>query len=193
MTSKEKMTWKRAALLLKEGALGVIPTDTLYGICASALNKKAITQVYKLKKRKLGKPVIILISSFKDLSKFGIHLNSWQKKILEKIWPGRISVILPCHGSTLAFRLPKNRELLKIVEISGPLIAPSANWEGSKPAKNINQAKKYFGENVFYYNKGNLSNKASTLIDLTQKTKRIKILRIGADYNKIKKIFDNIN
>jgi L-threonylcarbamoyladenylate synthase len=186
--------YKKAAKLLSEGAIGVIPTDTIYGICTSALNKKAVEKVYKLRKRNPKKPCIILISQLADLKKFKIKLNKFQKNILDKIWPGRISVILPCNSSeffylhrgtkTLAFRLPQNRLILEILKISGPLIAPSANFEGEKPAKTVNEAKKYFKNQIFYLNRGKLKNKPSTLIDLT--SNNIKIIRKGTDFNKIK-------
>ncbi len=173
-------------------------TDTLYGICGSALNKKTVEKIYKLRKRHPAKPMIVLISSLNDLKKFKVKLKKWQKEILEKIWPGKISVILPClpekfsylhRGTkTIAFRLPaqaglpSKKELLKILSISGPLVAPSANCEGHKPAKNISEARKYFGNQVFYYDTGKLEGKLSSLIDITRKP--IKILRQGAALEK---------
>jgi L-threonylcarbamoyladenylate synthase len=220
---REDWDWLKAALLLKEGAIGVIPTDTIYGICTSAFNRKSVEKVYKLRKRNPKKPCIILISSFDDLEKFNVSLNSWQRKILEKLWPGKISVILSprinanttlinadnknnksnryqcssalnqrssveyLHRGTnsLSFRLPKDKLILNIIKISGPLIAPSANWEGYEPAKNIKEAKRYFGNKVFYLDRGNLISKPSTLIDLREK--KIKILREGEE---IKKVFE---
>jgi len=185
--------YKKAAKLLSEGAIGVIPTDTIYGICASALNKKAVEKVYKLRKRNPKKPCIILISTITDLKKFDVKLKNWQRKIFKKIWPSKISVVLPSKSSkffylhrgtkTLAFRLPKNKLILEILKISGPLIAPSANFEGKNSAKTINEAKKYFKNKVFYLNRGKLKSKPSTIIDLT--SNKIKIIRKGADFNKI--------
>ena len=187
---------------MKEGAVGVVPTDTSYGICGPALNKKTVEKIYKLRKRNPKKPMIVLISSLNDLKKFKVKLKKWQKWILEKIWlaspsqgePSKISVVLPCLSEkfsylhrgtkTIAFRFPSKKELLKILSISGPLAAPSANWEGYKPAKNISEARKYFGNKVFYYDAGELKGKPSTLIDITRKP--IKILRPGADYSKIR-------
>ena len=181
----EKLSWQKAALFLKDGAIGVIPTDTIYGICAPALDKKAVEKVYKLKKRDPKKPMIILIGSLDDLRKFNIDLNAWQKKILKKVWLGKVSIVLPCLDKkfaylhkgtkTLAFRLPKKRELLKILSISGPLVAPSANPEGKKPAENISQAKKYFGKNIFYYGVGKISGQPSILIKL--QNNKIEIIR----------------
>jgi len=224
---KKTLDWLKAGILLKEGAIGVIPTDTIYGICTSAFNKKSVEKVYKLRKRNPNKPCIILIHNFDDLRKFNIRLEKWQRKILEKIWPSKISVILPiriiqpntyishkCSSSgnnhsnipisrsvnnlyylhrgtnSLAFRLPKNKLILNILKISGPLIAPSANFEGYEPAKNIREAKKYFGDKVFYLDRGNLISKPSTLIDLREK--KIKILREGENIEKIYKIIRNV-
>jgi L-threonylcarbamoyladenylate synthase len=189
-----KNSWKKVALLLKEGAIGVILTDTLYGICGSVQNKKTVEKIYKLRRRKLKKPMIILIPSLNDLKIFKIKLKNWQRKILKKIWPGKISVILECplkkfeylHRGTnsLAFRIPKSKELLRILKISGPLVAPSANWQRERPANKISEAKKYFGKNVFYWDKGEIKGKPSTLIDLRKK--QIKILREGAEKKKAK-------
>jgi len=190
---KEDLDWLKAGFLLKEGAIGVIPTDTLYGICTSAFNKKSVEIIYKLRRRNPNKPFIILISSFNDLKKFKIKLKSWQRKTLKKIWPSKISVILPCPSknfyylhrgaNSLAFRLPKNKLILKILKISGSLIAPSANWEGYQPAKNIGEARKYFKNKVFYLDRGTLISQPSTLIDL--KEKKIKILREGEEAKKV--------
>ncbi len=173
----EKLGWKKSALLLKEGAIGVIPTDTVYGICAPALNKKSVEKVYALKKRDPQKPFIVLINSLEDLKLFGVKINKQIEKPLSRFWPGKTSVILKCSNhkfsylhrgtKTLAFRLPKQQKILKILSLSGPLVAPSANWEGYKLAKNIASAKKYFGNKVFYLNYGEISGKPSTVIDLT--------------------------
>ena len=191
---REDWDYIKAGMLLKEGAIGVIPTDTLYGICTSVFSKKSVEKIYKLRKRNPNKPFIILISSLDDLKKFGVRLNPWQKKILEKMWPGKISVILKTSGDfyylhrgtgSLAFRLPKQKLILDILKISGPVVAPSANWEGYMPAKNISEARKYFHSQVFYLDRGNLFSKPSSLIELREK---IKILREGEDLQKIKMI-----
>ncbi|HLA25642.1 MAG TPA: Sua5/YciO/YrdC/YwlC family protein, partial [Patescibacteria group bacterium] len=142
-------------------------------------------KVYRLKKRDPKKPMIILIGSLDDLRKFNIDLNAWQKKILKKVWLGKVSIVLPCLDKkfaylhkgtkTLAFRLPKKRELLKILSISGPLVAPSANPEGGRPAETIAEAKKYFGKNIFYYGTGKISGQPSILIKL--QNNKIEIIR----------------
>ncbi|HAR99898.1 MAG: Sua5/YciO/YrdC/YwlC family protein [Candidatus Moranbacteria bacterium GW2011_GWC2_37_73] len=176
--------------ILKLGGVGIIPTDTLYGLVGSALNKKTVERVYQLRKRDLKKPMIILISSLNDLKKFGIILSASQKKILGEIWPAKVSVVFECKlkkweylhrgQKTLAFRFPSDEELVSLLKKVGPLVAPSANLAGKKPAETYVEAKKYFGEDVdFYVDFGKLKSKPSTLVEFG-KDGKLKILREGA-------------
>lgn len=160
--------------LLKNGGVGVIPTDTLYGLVGSANSLKAINRIYKIKNRDKSKKIIVLISSVKDLKKFKIKINKEEAKILEKFWPGKVSIIL----GNIAFRLPKKKSLLVILNKTGPLVAPSANREGEKPAESIKEAKAYFGNQVdFYLSGGILKSDPSTLIRI--KDGKIEVLRQG--------------
>ena len=188
---------KIIASILMSGGVGVFPTDTIYGVVGNALNKKTVERIYKLRKRDLKKPMIILVSSFNDLKDFGIKINSKQKNVLKKLWPGKISIVFECplkkfaylhRGTkTLALRLPaseagfpKDNNLIKILKKVGPLVATSANIAGQEPAKTFAEAKKYFGEKVdFYVDKGKLKSTHSTLVKLDEKGK-IEILRQGA-------------
>ncbi|MFA6273621.1 MAG: L-threonylcarbamoyladenylate synthase [Candidatus Paceibacterota bacterium] len=164
---------KKIIEIIKKDGIGVMPTDTLYGLIGSAFSEKAINRIYKLKKRSKKKKLIILISSLKDLEKFKIKINKKQAKILKEFWPGKVSIIL----NEIAFRLPKNKKLLEILKKTGPLVAPSANPEGLKPAENIKQAKNYFGHKVDFYLSGeNLKSKPSILIEIN-KNSEIKVLR----------------
>lgn len=165
----------------------VIPTDTIYGIVGSALFPEIVERIYQLRKRTPIKPMIILISSIDDIKKFNIRLTHKQKKVLSKLWPNPISVILSCPSEkflylhrgtkTLAFRMPKKDSLLKLLQRIGPLVAPSANFEGEMPAKNIEEARKYFGNEVDYIDEGVLISEPSTLIQFEGND--VKILREG--------------
>lgn len=174
--------------ILKNGGVGVLPTDTQYGLVALALNQKAVERIYQLKKRSPNKPFIILISSIDALKLFEITLDDFSSKYLAEIWPNPISVVLPClskkfaylHRETnsLAFRIPDKQDLLDILQKTGPLIAPSSNPEGLTAAKTIKEAKKYFGDTVdFYEDGGKLDAAPSTLIKI--ENKKIHILRQG--------------
>lgn len=174
--------------LLKKGKIGVIPTDTIYGIVGSAINPETVERIYKLRKRSLHKPFIILISKLNDLNHFNIKLTDKQRKFLDKNWPNPLSVVLSVvdekfkylHRGTnaLAFRIPKNELLLNLLGQVGSLAAPSANFEGEKPSETVMDAKKYFGDLVFYVDGGQITSKPSTLISLN-KDGSFKVLREG--------------
>lgn len=184
------MEFRQIIQLLKTGKVGVMPTDTIYGIVGSALDPQTVEEIYRLRKRTPDKPMIILISHFSDLKKFNIKLTKNQNDFLRKIWPNPVSVVLPCQSekfiylhrgvNNLAFRIPKNEILLKILKKVGPLVAPSANFETELPAENIDQAKKYFGNKVsFYLDGGKVKSDPSTILKLNS-DKTLTILRQGA-------------
>lgn len=170
----QEQTIKEIGESIKRGEIGIIPTDTIYGIVCSALSKQSVEKLYKIRKRNKKKPVIVLIGSVNDLKLFNVSIP---KKIINNYWPGRVSIIMDCENfeyihrgkKSIAFRLPKNENLVKILKISGPIIAPSANIEGEEPAKNITEAKKYFGDKVnFYLDTGELKSKPSKIISLDE-------------------------
>lgn len=161
---------KEIIKILKNNGVGVLPTDTLYGIVGCALSKKTVERIYEIKGRNKSKPCIVLISSLKDLEKFGIISTKKQYRIIydlikkNKWWPGKVSVILSCKSKkfeylhrgqkSIAFRFPKNKLLISILKETGPLVAPSANPEGKNPAVTIPEAKKYFNTTVDFYLSG---------------------------------------
>lgn len=161
--------------ILKAGGVAVIPTDTIYGVVGQALNKKVVKKIYQLKNRDTKKPSIILISSINDLKKFGVKLSQEQKTILNLIWPGPVSVVFSPH---LSFRLPRSKKLQALIKQTGPLIAPSANPEGLPPAKNVLEARQYFGTQVDYCLAGGTkAGQASALIKIIKN--KIEVLRPG--------------
>ncbi|OGI27680.1 MAG: threonylcarbamoyl-AMP synthase [Candidatus Moranbacteria bacterium RIFOXYB1_FULL_43_19] len=185
--------------LFKRNRIGVIPTDTIYGVAASAWSKKTVERAYKIMKRNPKKPFIILISSTRDLTLFSIKIDSTAKNILKKIWPGKVSVILPIKTKkfeylhrgtkTLAFRVPKKKSLINLIKKTGPLISSSANPESIKSAETIAEAKKYFGNKVdFYTGGGKMKSLPSSLVEI--KSGRVSIMREGS--GKIpKKLLEN--
>ncbi|MCX6713857.1 MAG: Sua5/YciO/YrdC/YwlC family protein, partial [Candidatus Vogelbacteria bacterium] len=84
--------------IIKRGGVGILHTDTLYGIVGLALAPVTVERIYRLKKRSDGKPFIVLISSWQDLERINVEITPEQKKILKKVWPGPVSVVLPCDN-----------------------------------------------------------------------------------------------
>ncbi len=172
--------------IIKHGGVGVLPTDTLYGLVGPARNPQTVERIYQLRQRPPSKPFIILINSLADLKIFGVKLTPVTYNLLTNLWPGPVSVVLPCPlkkfyylhrgKNTLAFRLPKPRWLRSLLKQTGPLIAPSANLAGQPSAINLREAKKYFGKQIdFYWPGGQLTGPASKL--LTLKNGAVKIIR----------------
>lgn len=72
--------------VLRKGGVGVMPTDTIYGLVSSALDKKTVERIYKLRRRNPKKPMIILIGSLSDLRLFGIKLREKAISFLKAVW-----------------------------------------------------------------------------------------------------------
>ncbi len=186
-----------------QNGIFVCATDTLYGMCTSAFDKKNVERIYELKGRDEKKPFIILISKIIDLKKFGVTISKKQHMFLDEIWPGKVSVVLPCmlkkfeylHRGTegLAFRMPRKNSIIDILEITGPLVAPSANRQGEHPAETITEARDIFGDDVdLYISDGKLKGEPSTIITFTD-DKLICIREGAVPFEKVQEVFDNLN
>jgi membrane-associated protein len=187
--AKNNVGKKEVVRILKTGGIGVLPTDTIYGLVGCALSEESVARIYQVRKRSPEKPLIVLISGIKDIQLFGISEESPEVKIARRSWPGKVSIILPCDNpkfeylhrgtKTLAFRLPDKRELLEILEETGPLVAPSANHEGKQPALTIKEARAYFENEVdFYEDGGIIPSEPSTILKITGE--EIIIIREGS-------------
>lgn len=173
--------------LQKPGAVGVIPTDTVYGLAARATDESAVARLYKLKKRE-AKPGTIIAADLEQLEQLG--LKHRYLKAVEQFWPAAVSVIIPTsdpkldylhqHAMSLAVRLPANPELQELLRQTGPLLTSSANPPGEPTAATASQAQAYFGEQVdFYTDGGDLSlRQASTIIRIVDDA--IEVVRPGA-------------
>lgn len=180
------ITDSEVARLLSARALGVIPTDTLYGVVANAGDVYAVERLYKLKARE-GKPGTLIAASIDQLVSLGIKRR--YLKAVEGFWPNPISVVMPVgkelgylhHGKqTLAVRIPDDAKLQRLLKQTGPLLTSSANSPGEPPAANIEQAQKFFGDKVdFYVDGGDLGGaKPSTIVRMVDDA--IEVLRPGA-------------
>ncbi|MEO6513686.1 MAG: L-threonylcarbamoyladenylate synthase [Candidatus Saccharimonadales bacterium] len=178
--------FEAAKQLETPGVIGVIPTDTVYGVVARAADESAVARLYELKKRE-AKPGTLIAASINQLAELGIKLR--YLTAVQQFWPGAVSVVIPCgdnltylhHGlRSLAVRIPADLELRKFLEQTGPLLTSSANHPGQKPADTAAEAKNYFGEEVdFYIDGGDLSGREpSTVIRMIDDA--IEVLREGA-------------
>jgi tRNA threonylcarbamoyl adenosine modification protein (Sua5/YciO/YrdC/YwlC family) len=134
---------EEAVRFLREGKTIVYPTDTVYGIGCDALNSKAVLQVAKIKKVKDGKPVSVLVRDLEEIKKYSF-LGNTNKRILEKLLPGKFTFILPGAknipveitggGKNIGFRIPEHPVTQKMTEFfENPIVTTSANISGEDP------------------------------------------------------------
>jgi L-threonylcarbamoyladenylate synthase len=172
--------------LLQNGAVGLLPTDTIYGLSALALNEQAVERIHKLKHRDDGKPLVVLISNIKQLAELGLSVADAEH--VKNYWPAPLSVEFDAtnapewlHRGKFYFgvRMPDNDSLRSFIRKVGPIVSSSANLQGQRPASSVREAKNYFGNKLdFYVDQGNLEGRPSTLVKI--KDGRITVLRQGA-------------
>lgn len=133
-----------AATALKNGEIVAIPTETVYGLAADALNPQAVAKIFKAKERPQDNPLIVHISSLEMLNPLVNEVDEAAKSLMKAFWPGPLTIVLEKSElvpsiitaglSTVAVRFPKNEIAQRLITASGcPLAAPSANSSG-KPS-----------------------------------------------------------
>lgn len=127
-----------AAKHLMEGRVVAIPTETVYGLAANALDEKAVLSIFKIKNRPQFDPLIVHVSSILDVKKYVAGVPKDAQKVMEHFWPGPLTVVLEKKDvipdvvtsglSHVAVRMPVHPLLKKLLSyIDFPLAAPSAN------------------------------------------------------------------
>lgn len=176
-----------ATKLLLEGGVGVMPTDTVYGLVARASDPVATAKLYALKHRD-HKPGTVIAASIEQLIALGVEKKYLDR--VEKWWPASLSVETPL-GPHLAYlhqetgrqglRVVPDETVRAVLEQTGPLATSSANHPGKPGATSIQEAMDYFGDKIdFYVDGGDLSGRLpSTLVKLLEDG-TIEVIRQGS-------------
>ena len=133
---------KTAAELLNKGKVVAIPTETVYGLAASALDSDAIKAVFTAKGRAQDNPLIVHIDSIEMLSRVADNIPEKAYVCAYRFWPGPLTMVLHSKGyvckevsaglDTVAVRMPAHKTARDIISAASiPLAAPSANISGS--------------------------------------------------------------
>lgn len=141
-TANDEAVLNEAAKLLREGHLVAIPTETVYGLAANALDPKASAAIYAAKGRPSDNPLIVHVADVSEIPPLVKHVPDALYRLAEKFWPGPMTVIMeksdavPYQTSggldTIAIRMPSHPVANELIRRSGvPLAAPSANLSGS--------------------------------------------------------------
>lgn len=143
------------------------PTDTVYGLAASADDEVARRRIYTIKGRPVGLPLILMVAAESQLEGY-VHVDSRAEAMIRKWWPGPLTLILHAvGGGTLGVRIPKHKVALGLLRHAGPLMTTSANLHGEEPAMTADEAGKLDGVMAVLDGGAAPGGVASTVLDLT--------------------------
>ena len=147
ITTEYEKALEESAKLLKNGEVVGIPTDTVYGLAANALDEDAVKKIFVAKGRPSDNPLIVHIAKFEDLEPLVKEIPEKVRVMADAFWPApltmimkksdKISNVVSGNLDTVAVRMPKSDYARAIIEACGcPLAAPSANLSGSPSPTN---------------------------------------------------------
>ena len=166
------------AELLRQGQLVVFPTETVYGMGASAWQPAAVRSVFETKGRPADNPLIVHISSVSMVSAFARQVPPRARTLMQKFWPGPLTIILKkkpevldivtAGMDTVALRMPDHALALALIAEAGPLVAPSANKSGRPSPTRPQHVAADFGRALPVIDGGDCDlGLESTVIDMT--------------------------
>lgn len=174
---------------LEKGRAVVLPTETVYGLFAKALDEKAVDHVYQLKRRPRDKALNLNVASLDDILNFSNNQPTYLQQLVESFLPGPLTIILEANDkvpywvnsdlTTVGFRMPSHPVTLDLIREFGPLIGPSANISGQASGVSFKEILKDFDQVVLgLEDDAFLTGQDSTILDLSGG--KVKILRQGA-------------
>ena len=174
---------------LAAGGAVVLPTETVYGLFAQALNEEAVERVYELKRRPRDKALNLNVANLEEIYAFSKNQPSYLDQLYQAFLPGPLTIILQANDrvpswinssmETVGFRIPKHPVTLDLIRKYGPLIGPSANLSGEASGTSFQQIMMEFQEQVSGVEDDTaLTGQDSTILDLSGE--KALILRQGA-------------
>ena len=174
---------------LAAGGAVVLPTETVYGLFAQALNEEAVERVYELKRRPRDKALNLNVASLEEIYAFSKNQPSYLEQLYQAFLPGSLTIILQANDrvpawinsslKTVGFRIPNHPVTLDLIRKYGPLIGPSANLSGKASGTSFQQIMMDFQEEVSgVEDDAALTGQDSTILDLSGE--KALILRQGA-------------
>jgi len=166
---------KQIAEALLEGAVVLMPTDTIYGLHAVAADAAAVDRIAEMKGRDDTKPFIVLAASTDQLPDLGIAADPDLLQRLDSIWPAPLTAILPLSrplpasrgAATLAVRVPALDWLRDLVGRTGPLVSTSANRSGEPAVDRPSALARELHDQLDVVDGGIRTGKPSAILDLS--------------------------
>ncbi len=174
---------------LRQGALVIYPTDTLYAIGCLALDGAAVRRLRGVKGREEDKPLSVIVA---DLAQARTMAATWTleaHRLSEAFWPGPVTLVVEAASGLpgellagrigVAIRVPALDHACLLARLAGPLVATSANRAGEAPCRTADLAMAAFPQAEIVFDIGPLEGAPSTIIDLTAPPGSFRILREG--------------
>ena len=196
---------RQAVELLRAGEVIALPTETVYGLAANALDEKAVSKIFKIKGRPANNPIIAHVASVEMAKRCVAQWPTTADKLAKSFWPGPLTLVLPraneipdvvtAGGVTVGIRWPSHPFIQAVIRECGfPLAAPSANLSGCVSPTNAGHVHKQLGGKIPLIVDGGQSQVGieSTVLDLTVLPPQI--LRLGAIHaESLAAVVGNIN
>ena len=182
IVKENKVDVKELVTALKNGAVLILPTDTVYGLVCDSTNEKAVEKIFEIKKRDKSKTLPVFVNGIKMAEEYAV-IDGTQREFLGKNWPGAVTVVL--HGKkglsplvykdgTIALRQSNYKLVIDIMELLGkPMAQTSANISGWPALIKISEIIKTFSETAIQpdiiIDAGDLpKNTSSKIVDLSK-------------------------
>ena len=177
---------QRAANLLRAGEVAALPTETVYGLAANALDEKAVAKIFEIKSRPADNPIIVHIVGAEMAARCVTAWPDPAEKLARAFWPGPLTLVLPrakeipdlvaAGGPTVGIRWPGHPFIQAVIRECGfPLAAPSANLSNRTSPTNAAHVRDQLGDRIQLIVDGGQSQVGieSTVLDLTVSPPRV--------------------
>jgi L-threonylcarbamoyladenylate synthase len=177
---------RRAAELLRAGEVVALPTETVYGLAANALDEKAVAKIFQIKGRPAHNPIIVHVASNEMAKACVAQWSEQAEKLSKSFWPGPLTLVLPraekipdtvtAGGETVGVRWPSHPFMQAVIRECGfPLAAPSANLSNQISPTNAEHVRAQLDDKISLIVDGGQSQVGieSTVLDLTVTPARI--------------------
>jgi L-threonylcarbamoyladenylate synthase len=171
---------RQAVALLRAGEVIALPTETVYGLAANALDEKAVAKIFRIKNRPANNPIIVHIASIEMAKRCVTAWPDRTEKLARAFWPGPLTLVLPAAkeipglvtagGKTVGVRWPGHPLIQAVIRECGfPLAAPSANSFSRVSPTTAEHVRKQLGDKISLIVDGGQSQVGieSTVLDLT--------------------------
>jgi L-threonylcarbamoyladenylate synthase len=177
---------RRAAELLRAGEVVALPTETVYGLAANALDANAVAKIFQIKGRPAHNPIIVHVAGNEMARDCAKNFPPLAEKFSKNFWPGPLTLVLPraekipeivtAGGATVGLRWPSHPFMQAVIRECGfPLAAPSANLSNQISPTNAAHVRAQLGDKIYLIVDGGQSQVGieSTVLDLTVSPPRI--------------------